>query len=471
MNIVSSSGKIALAKYLQAAISFASIVIFAQMLGVKQMGTFFLFQAIAGMLTIPANFGIRRATTKRLSEGQNSRDIFATSVTLKIIPIIIIIIGIVTFRSSINSYLGENLALFLAIFIFIREYSEHMLDILEGEMRVGETAPLIISRYLIFISFGTLFLYLGYQVQGIVIALLAGYFLMLVLGLYKQEISFGTPSKVIAKSLIGYGKFDMLSHISSFTLLWIDVIMIGIFLHQSDVGAYEAAWRVSLIVVLLSRAIGVSIFPHISRWNANGTQDKIQQVLPKVLLPALLISPPAFFGTILLSEEILSLLFGSGFALGKGALIILMFSTIFQSLEVIFRYAIQGIDRPELTAIAAIIAVLVNTALNLILVWKFGIIGAAAATCLSFMLYSLILGQILSTFINIRFHWKRLAIAIILSLLMYIILKYIKSILIIDSIVELIFIILIGIVIYCILVLSVPTLRRDVRSLSTALAP
>lgn len=229
---------------------------------------------------------------------------------------------------------------------------------------------------------------------------------------------------------------------------WMDVLIIGLFLTSAHVGSYEVAWRVTGVVMLGSSAIAHTIFPQVSRWDAERAIERIEALIPRVITPSLLIAIPAFFGTILFSREILTFVFDKEYAVAWLVLIVLMGEKIFQSIHVITGRSLKAIDHPELAAKAAVVAMITNLILNFVLVWQYGIIGAAIATVVSFGLNTLLCVRYLSQYLTVHIPWKELGWITIAAIGMAVVLFGIESIIAIDSLPRLLAVIGLGAVLY-----------------------
>jgi O-antigen/teichoic acid export membrane protein len=247
-----------------------------------------------------------------------------------------------------------------------------------------------------------------------------------------------------------------------------DILIIGLFLTTADVGAYEVAWRVTAVVILGSTAIAHTIFPQVSRWDADEAVDRIERLVPRAITPSLLVAVPSFFGTILFSREILTFVFDAEYAAAWLVLTLLMGEKIFQSIHVVTGRSLKAIDHPELAARAAVAAITTNLVLNLVLVWQYGLVGAAVATVVSFGLNTVLCIRYLSRFLTVRLPWTDLRWISVASVVMAVVLAGIESVFAVDTLLRLVCVILVGAVVYgCVLLVS-PSLReRAVRSLST----
>ena len=459
MNIARSSIRVFVARTASSLIVFLGITFFARELGSHQIGIFFLFQALLGMIAIPADFGISSGVTKRLSEGDSPGSILSTAILLKALLILPFTVGILVFRGPINDYLGADLAMLLVLALVLQEAAKLTMQVLKGELRVGETAGPTFSRKLVYVSIGALLVSTGIGVRGIIHGLLAGFGVMLIWGSWKTSTSLGQPSLDYARSLFDYSKYAFISSVGGYFYSWLDVAIIGLFLTQSDVGVYEIAWRVTAVVMLFSSSIAMTIFPQISQWNAEEATRRIESLISEAITPALFITIPAFVGVVMFSEEILGLVFGAEYTAGQLVLITLMGEKVIQSVHIILGRSLQGIDRPDLAAKAGIVSIALNLVLNVALVLEYGILGAAVATALSFIVNSILHAYYLSRFISIRIPYARIASCVVASCGMAMVLYFVESTVRVGSLPVLLLIIGVGIAVYTAFALLTPPLR------------
>jgi len=460
MNIARSSFRVFIAKAVNSVITFLGIAFFARELGAHQIGIFFLFQAIIGMVAIPADLGISSGVTKRISEGESPDSILSTAILIKLLLISPFILGIVLLRHPINDYIGGEVAVYLALALVLQEFGKLTMKILEGELRVGETAGPTLAQKIAFVGVGTVLILLGFEARGIIFGLLGGLFIMFLWGSYKISLGFGTPSFSNAQSLFDYSKYAFISSIGGYFYSWMDIAIIGFFLTQSNVGVYEIAWRVTAVTMLFSSSIATTIFPQVSQWHDENAKKRIEEVLPNVITPSMFFVIPAFVGIVLFSNEILGLVFGPEYTMGSLVLIILMGEKIFQSVHIILGRSLQGIDRPDLAAKAGVIAIALNFFLNIVFVFYYGILGAAIATTLSFLVNTALHARYLSLFVSINIPLNEIRDLVLASVGMGISLQLIRTLYPIDSLPRLTAVILLGVILYIVFVFTIPSSRR-----------
>lgn len=470
MNLARSSLKLFGANVASAGIQFLGLTYFARELGAAPIGVFFLFEAVLGLISIPADFGLRGAVEKRISQGESQGAFLTSAIALKLVPIVLIILGILLLQSFINDYLRADVAVLLAIAIVLQEAARLSLSVLKGELRVGETAVLRLARQVTWVIVGAAFVSVGFEAAGLIYGVLAGLSVMLIWGWYKSSILPSRPSREHARSLIDFGKYGFISSVGGYFYSWMDIAIIGLFLTQVHVGAYEIAWRVTAVVMLLSNSIATAVFPQVSRWDAEDAKTRIESTIRDTITPSLLLVIPSFFGVLIFSREILRYVFGAEFRIAWLVLIVLMGEKLFQSVHVILGRSLQGIDRPDLAAYATVAAAVVNLVLNVMLILQFGIVGAAVATTLSFVLNTALHGYFVSKFVTIEFPTREVRWLIISGLGMALLLVGVRYFIAVDSLPRLLGAIGLGVVVYGTLLLLFGPLRRkllfQIRSLA-----
>lgn len=465
MDLTRSSLKLFLANIIGSAIVFLGITYFARELGAAEIGAFFLFEALLGILAIPADFGLSGALEKRISEGKDQGLFLSSALLIKIAPIFLIVSGILFFAPLINSYVGADIAILLAISVILQDGARVSLFVLKGELRVGETALLNVIRQITWVAIGALFVSQGFGVHGVIFGFITGLTVMLLLGWYKRSTSFGRPSKKHAISLVEYGKFNVVSSVGGYFYSWMDVAIIGLFLSQAEVGAYEVAWRVTSLVAMLSIAISDTIFPQLSQWDAMGSKTQIETVIRDAITPALMFVIPSFFGVLVFSREILGLVFGPEFTIASLVLIVLMGEKLFQSVHKILGRALQGINHPDLSAYSTIVTVGLNLILNLVLIPWLGIVGAAIATSFAFIVNTALHGYFVSKYLSIDFPLLEIGWLLLSSFLMTMFLIAVRRSIHIITLPLLLGSIVSGAVVYGMIALLFPSFRRRIKQM------
>jgi O-antigen/teichoic acid export membrane protein len=446
-------------------LSFITIVIFSRILGSTPLGTYYPFVALLGIIAIPANIGMNGAVKKRISEGQEKEVYFSTAILIKLILLIPFGIAILLGRQYVNQYLGAQLAVLLVVTLFISEAAKFYLAVLRGELRVGETAIIEVVRPLGWLTVGYALYTQGFGVYALIYGHLVGSLLMVVIGWWKVSIPIVRPTVKHGRSLFDFGRFTMISSVGGYIYSWMDVAILGLFVAtggivtRGDIGAYENAWRVSLIVALIGEAISTTLTPQFSRWDAENARDRIEEVIPTALLFSMLPAIPAFVGTLIISKDLLRILFGPDFTVAWLALIVLMGHKILMSIHSIINPCLNAINRPDLPAYSATVTVIANLVLNVMLIREFGIVGAAGATAISFSINTAIQTYYLSRFLKIKFPFRGMGWSAVASGVMGVSTYKIHSMLEINTFPKLLGLVILAAIIYGVVLLTYSPIR------------
>jgi O-antigen/teichoic acid export membrane protein len=273
------------------------------------------------------------------------------------------------------------------------------------------------------------------------------------------DTGLGKPKIHHGKSLLNFSKYSLLGAAGGKLYNWGDVLILGFFVSSSAIGAYEIAWRVSQSMMLLAQSIRRTIYPRISAWDAEGKQHRIRELISDAILPSTYLSIPAFFGVILYSEQILVFIFDSGAGMASMALTVLMFEKIVRSLHMTISPAIMALDRPDLIVFPVAVISITNITLNIPLIWKFGITGAAVGTSTASIVGAMIYINNLNKLITIQMPWKELVWCTISSIVMFLLLSLINEYIFVDDLVGLIIFICLGALIYFVTTLTFSPIR------------
>ena len=403
MNLARASSLLFVVELLNTAIGFFGTVYFARELGATLLGVFFLFEATLYTMATVVDFGLRGAVEKRISAGEDPGQMFGAAVVLKLALIVVVSAIVLAMREPLAAYVGADLALELVGVVVAFELSMLVVHVLQGELRVGQTAVLHFLRSLTFIVVAVGLLQYGYGVRALVWALLVSYTVLLVAGSLRLSTPLARPKREHLRSLYDYAKFNGIWGLGGHVYNWMDVIVIGFVLSQAAVGAYELAWRLTTTAIMFSTVFARVLFPQLSAWQADGATEKVRDMLSDAMTTSLLLIVPSVVGVALIGREILGVVFGPEYAIAAAAFLVLMVEKLPQAVNLVFDKAIQAFDRPKYGAIATVVSLSMNVVLNVLLVPRYGLVGAAVATLLSVMVNTLILGYYLGQLTTIRF--------------------------------------------------------------------
>lgn len=200
-----------------------------------------------------------------------------------------------------------------------------------------------------------------------------------------QLISRWTTSLQLARELLRDCWPLVLSGIVYMVSLRIDQVMLGQMADSHEVGIYASAVKVAEIWFFIPSAIVASVFPNIVKAKESGEREfhgRLQKLFNLLAFIGYAIAIPTTF----LAGFVVHLLYGDAYAAAAPMLVVLIWSDLFVNLGVARNsYLLAMRWNWSLFAMAASGAV-ANVLLNLVLIPRYGGLGAAFATCFSYWL-------------------------------------------------------------------------------------
>jgi O-antigen/teichoic acid export membrane protein len=159
----------------------------------------------------------------------------------------------------------------------------------------------------------------------------------------------------------------------------LDMVMLGYMKPESDVGIYNAAYKIFLLGIVPFQLIFSAFFPMLSRIGLNNSKE-LKDTMKNYA--AMIIGSGIVTGIVLLffSERIVLLIFGEKYLASSLPLSILAMNAIVISFNVFLGNPMMAWGKQKEYAIAISFGALTNVILNIILIPKYSYIGAAYAT-------------------------------------------------------------------------------------------
>ncbi|MDD2308635.1 MAG: flippase [Desulfuromonadaceae bacterium] len=214
-------------------------------------------------------------------------------------------------------------------------------------------------------------------------ALMVGCGLLLAYRLSGEQMTTWKFSRNRFRSMLS-GAFPMLlSGIVFMVYLRIDQVMLGAMVSASELGQYAAAVRISEVWYFVPAAIITAVFPRIVTLKASNPESfnaKLQQLYNLLVFLGYLVALPAT----LLAPWIVQLLFGSAYQPAAPLLAVLIWAGVFANLTVVRNAHFIALDWGKAMLLCTTAGAATNVLLNLVLIPRWGAMGAAAATCISY---------------------------------------------------------------------------------------
>ena len=377
----------------------------ARYLGPEQFGIFSYAIAFTSLFNSIAKLGLDGIVVRDLVKEAEKRDIYlGTAFWLKLLGALLML-GIVAIAMQLTSSdpLTNLYILIIASGAIFQSFEVvdfyFQSKVLSKFVSICKMAQLFISSLL-----KLYFIYTGAELIYFVLVTLLDQ-VTLALSLYIayrfQELGsfYGHFNKAIAKQLLKDSWPLIFSGLVIMIYMRIDPIMIKEMLGERDVGLFSAAVRLSEVWYFIPVIISTSLFPSIV--NAKKISDKLydtrlRRLYTFMIWLAIMIALPMTF----LSNWLVTLLYGEAYREAGQILMIHIWAGVFVFMGVASSkwFISEGLQR-HLT-INTVAGAIMNILLNIFLIPKYGIYGAAIATVMS--------QALASYFMNILFKRTRL---------------------------------------------------------------
>lgn len=251
--------------------------------------------------------------------------------------------------------------------------------------------------------------------------------------LFKGNINRKTD-KIIIKEVAAYSIPLFFAGMAWNIFNWIDSFTIGYFQTAVEVGIYNSAVPIAMLLAISPQLFMHLFFPLVTKSYFKGEKELVKQLSQQLGKWIFIINFPLFILLFLFPGAFLDVLFGTEYLAGINALRLLSIGAFFLSFfEIPYRLvSMKGKSKTLLLDIVAM--AIVNFILNLFLVPLYGITGAAISTMTSFIVLSLILVYQSYHYISIIPIRRKMVNVALAGLIAALLLLFAKSLIHINSI-------------------------------------
>ncbi len=421
-------------------------------LTISAFGLFFAVFAVVQFLDFFRSLGIETALVKFISEYRalkkydNIKTIIFTGVSIIFVSTIIIsslllLLSGILAKNYFKTALALPVLIVLSVWFFTRGVQDTIFSIFYGfqdifiySLREVRSILYLVSLLIIFVFFeGILVPAFAWLASSIIIIAIFLPILKKRHNLSKYKVK--NPKKYV-KKIVKFSFPVMLNSIGDTILGSLDILVLTYFATLADVGVYSIILPTSLLLFRFSTTLIIVSFPISSYLWAKKQLGLLKEGILSMYKYLLLIIAPIAFILISYSFIFLDKLFGADYTVGHVAFKIIMLGVIFGSIAKINNSVLTSIGKPQIVTRIILASATINLITNLLLIPKFGIVGAATATLFSFCLMFMTSLYYLTKFIKFRVPWISWTKIISGSLLILVLANYMKKIISASFIIE-----------------------------------
>ncbi len=404
------------------AIAFLLIPLYTNILSTAEYGVYQLIVLFITVSMVLGMSGMNVALFKHFvtSEDEHSRKILFTATMLWVIVSSSLIIGITYLigrpLSEVLTGTSERGGLIglAAINAGLETLLLVSLLIFRMEKRpVKYVTFTLIKIILIVIGNIVLLKYMGMGVPGILLAGIAADLIILgpILWRVGRYLTWPVPFKYIT-SMLAWGAPFIPASLATVILTLSDRLLLRYMVGFESAGIYSVGYKLAGIVFLIYTAFRFAWGPYMFEL-ARGTDAG--RTYPRVLLPLIAFLGICSVGLTAISPELFNFFVGEAYHAGRAVLIPISLAALFDAMSLFFGAGMQTRDRtiyvPAVTGFAAVI----NILLNIWLIPKFGFMGAAWATLISYIALAYMSFRLGNPLMPVRYPWPKIAAIVIIA--------------------------------------------------------
>jgi len=384
-----------LADFLLIPLTFIKLPLLTKNLSASEYGMWGLMHTTAGLALPLTTLGLGVAMSRflpgekdkdKLSEGFYSVFTIRIALCLLIISLLLIFKEFIALRFfDENIKVVELMTLFIIVNtiqpIYMRMVTIFRLIKTRSIIRIIDAyLPISIIAILFFFDFGLI----SIIKSVIIVKILITFFLFLYTF---PRVGFKFPKFKPLKGYFEYGLPTLPASLGFWLVNLSDRFLVTFFLGTSAVGIYTASYQIGSLPYMLSALINFVLMVSLSKLYDEGKIEEVKTHLSFAMKYFLTISIPFIFGSLVLTKEVL-ILFSTEEIAFAGEVITPMIGLgfVFLGIYNIMRYILLITKKTKILPFIWLISLPVNLCLNLVLIPKIGINGAAISTVLSYLI-------------------------------------------------------------------------------------
>jgi O-antigen/teichoic acid export membrane protein len=268
----------------------------------------------------------------------------------------------------------------------------------KARMRMEYDAAIFgVARPLLILVFGVLAWWLGAGLQGLIASFVVAHFLLALLGLgaLSRHFELGRVFQFLgrfkrARELLAFAIPQNLNMTVNRYLARIDVIMLGALGHQApELAFYATAALIAGNLRQIRLVFGTAMVPVATRHHRDGDRAALQDILTRLTRWTASIVIPVALVLVVIRGDILRL-FHETYTGDSTFMVLLIGGALFGCVTGLAGNALVSTGHTGWTLFNSVLVALVNTVLNLWLIPRFGLMGAALATVVAIAVVSLL---------------------------------------------------------------------------------
>ncbi|MFA7653576.1 MAG: flippase [Candidatus Magasanikbacteria bacterium] len=387
--VAQNTSFLTIASVLQKAISFVYFTIIARLIGVENTGVYFFAIAFTSIFSVVADFGLASVLTRELAKDQGrSQSYINTILWSKIIfglvayALIAVAVNILNYPTILKDlvYLSGITMFFDNLhMVFYSVFRAHRNLVYEAIGLVGsQVLTLVIGTVALFGGGALYWLILAYTIPAIINAVYSGFFARRKFALRFSFYFDRAVFKLFFLMAVPFALAGIITRLYAYS----DSLIMSKLLSARELGYWSVPYKITFAFQFIPMALSASIYPAFSAFFLH-SPHKISDLFAKSWRYLFTIVFPLVIGIIVLAKPTIHLLYTPSYNASVPVLQILVVGLVFIFLSFVTGAFLNATNRQSIQTALMAIALAINLASNIILIPRFGIIGAAISALIS----------------------------------------------------------------------------------------
>lgn len=359
-----------------------------RVLGVEDFGRFNFALALGSVFALVTDIGLSEYTKRAVARDPGVAGKYLGNVLVwKMLLSVFVFVLIVTTANLLRSDLTTRiLAYLLGLAALVRTYKLFAQGLMQAFERYKLYALAQVTHNTLLFTSGMLALYFGAGVVVFAVVFLSVKIIDLVFGYYllasrviasRPRFDFGFLRE-IQRSALPIGIYAV-----TVELYWYaDTILLEMLSNDLQVGWYSAGYKLFEALIIIPVIICQAVSPQLSRLFVSD-KDGHRDLMRRIFKFAFIISVVVIGCGLIVADDLVQFLYGGDYQPAGAGLRILLIGFLFTFLHFVLYAVLISIDQQGTLARMSLIGLLFNIIANLLLIPRYGLIGAAGATVAS----------------------------------------------------------------------------------------
>jgi O-antigen/teichoic acid export membrane protein len=193
----------------------------------------------------------------------------------------------------------------------------------------------------------------------------------------------GKPDPRLAREICGYGIRGQVGGMLSLINLRLDVAILGALVGPGTLGIYAVASKYAELLRLPGLAVTYVLYPRLAARDRKEAAQAVAALLPRALVLTMLAALP-----LAAAVPLLPYVYGPAFAAAMIPAYILLFGLVGEGVAGLVSAYLYAVGRPGANSLALGVSVVVTIVLDVTLIPRYHVIGAAVASAVAYLISS-----------------------------------------------------------------------------------